>query len=239
MEKPLLRVSNLCIKLNQHLILDGISFVVNKDETLAIIGPNGAGKTALFRAMLGLIPYTGTIDWKAGIKIGYVPQRFYVEPDIPLTTAEFIALKESDQKEIEIALAAVGFEKQILGESHPVSDILNTRLGFLSGGELQRILIAWALVGHPDVLLFDEPTTGIDVSSEQTIYSLLHNLQEKEKLTIILISHEMHIVYRYATNVLCLNKKEVSFGPPRNVLDKQSLAKLFGEDIGLYHQHDH
>jgi len=234
MKQTLLTVSNLRVKLNEHLILENVSFEVKKEETVAIIGPNGAGKTILFRALLGLIPYEGKITWNPKVKIGYVPQKLSIEPDLPLTTADFFTLKEKNKKEIESVLDLVGFETN--GASK--KNVLKRKLGVLSGGELQRIIIAWALLGHPDVLLFDEPTAGIDVSAEETIYSLLHKLQEKENLTILLISHELQVVYRYATNVVCLNKSKLCFGPPREVLDKESLAKLFGEEVSLYQHHD-
>lgn len=237
MEKPLLTVSNLKVEVNKQLILNDINLEAKRNETLAIIGPNGAGKTMLFRALLGLIPYEGEIMWKPGVKIGYVPQRFYIEPDLPLTTAEFFALKENHPKEIAATLAAVGFEEDKPHKGHVEEHILKRRLGVLSGGELQRVLIAWALVGHPDILLFDEPTTGVDVSAEETIYGLLHKLQEKEKMAVMLISHDLQVVYRYATKVVCLNKERLCYGPPREVLDKESLARLYGNDVGVYQHH--
>ncbi len=236
----LLRVENLKVKFDHHIVLDNIDFEVKKDETVAVIGPNGAGKTVLFRALLGLIPYEGKITWAKEVKIGYVPQRLAIERDLPLTTLEFFRLKEKNKKEIDKALAAVGFEEDKPHKGHLTKHVLNRKLGVLSGGELQRVLIAFALLGHPDVLLFDEPTSGVDISAEETIYSLLHKLAQKENLTIILISHELQIVYRYANNVVCLNKEKVCFGPPKEVLDKESLAKLYGGEAGLYeHHHEH
>ncbi len=230
MNQQLLQVDNLQVKLDHHLVLDHVNFEAAKNETIAIIGPNGAGKTTLFRALLGLIPYQGKVEWKAGVKIGYVPQRLMIENDLPLTTCEFFALKGKgvNHHDLKNALSLVGFKDD---------SILNKRLGVLSGGELQRILIAWALVGKPDILLFDEPTAGIDLSAEETIYSLLHQLQERENLTIILISHELQVVYRYADKVICLNKRQVCFGAPSQVLDQASLVKLFGGDVSFYRHH--
>lgn len=237
MENSLLSVSNLKVKFDHHAVLDDISFDVKKDETLAVIGPNGAGKTVLFRALLGLLPYQGKIEWVKNIKIGYVPQKLAIAKDIPLTTSEFFALKEKNKKEIEKVLVSVGFEEDKPHKGHLQEHVLKRKLGVLSGGELQRVLIAFALLGHPDVLLFDEPTSGVDISAEETIYELLHKLQKNEKLTIILISHELQVVYKYANNVLCLNKEKVCFGPPREVLDKESLAKLYGGEVGFYQHH--
>lgn len=238
MDKLLLTVSNLKVKFDHHVVLDRLSFEVRRSETLAIIGPNGAGKTVLFRALLGLIPYEGDIKWADGIRVGYVPQKLAIEKDMPLTTAEFFALKEKDKNKVSAVLSAVGFEENKLHQGHLREHILKRRIGILSGGELQRVLIAFALLGAPDVLLFDEPTSGIDVSGEETIYGLLHRLQEKEKLTILLISHELQVVYRYADNVICLNKERICFGPPTEVLDKESLSKLYGGSAGMYHHHE-
>jgi len=237
-KKVLLSVSNLKVRFDQHVILDNISFDVKDDETLAVIGPNGAGKSVLFKALLGLVPFEGEIKWQQGLKIGYVPQKLFIPKDLPLTTLEFLKLKERSEKEIYRALSQVGFRENKPHKGHLKEHVLKSKLGVLSGGEVQRVLIAFALLGHPDVLLFDEPTSGVDISAEETIYSLLHELQEKENLTIILISHELQIVFKYATNVICLNKEKVCFGPPKQVLDKESLEKLYGGDVSLYpHQH--
>ena len=227
---PLLNVSDLKIVLDNQVILDDVTFELEKNETLAVIGPNGAGKTTLFRALLGLIPYSGKISWQKGIKIGYVPQRLFVERDFPLTVKEFFTLRGDNisSNEIERTLEVVGFE---------VSDLLNKRVGVLSGGEIQRVMIAWALCGHPDVLLFDEPTSGVDVSAEMSIYALLNKIHKKEDLSIVLISHELEIVDKYATKVICLNKKKVCYGAPKEVFQNESIAELFGKDISLYHHH--
>jgi zinc transport system ATP-binding protein len=234
--ETILTVKNLNVNLSGHKILDDISFEVNRDETVAIIGPNGAGKTVLFRALLGFIPYEGEVNWTKDLKIGYVPQKLFVENDFPLTVNEFFQLKEKSSKEIENAITEVGLEGYFNNQK---KHILNQKLGVLSGGEFQKVLITRALLGHPQVLLFDEPTSGVDISSEETIYSLLRRLQEKEDLTILLISHELQVVYKYASNVICLNKERVCFGPPREVLDKESLEKTFGSDVGVYQHHDH
>jgi len=112
-------------------------------------------------------------------------------------------------------------------------------LGVLSGGELQRVLIAFAILGNPNVLLFDEPTSGVDISAEETVYSLISKLKEEKDLTIIFISHELEIVYRYAANVLCLNKEKVCFGPPKKAIDTASINKLYGEDVNFFKHHNH
>jgi zinc transport system ATP-binding protein len=139
---------------------------------------------------------------------------------------------------IHKALESVGFLKEAK-HSHDDKRVLETRMGALSGGELQRVLIAYALLGDPNVLLFDEPTAGVDIAGEETVYSLIHKLQADDDLTIIFISHELQVVNQYANSVLCLNKEKICFGPPRSAIDKESLAKMYGEDAHLYKHNDH
>jgi zinc transport system ATP-binding protein len=240
----ILTVTSLKVEFDNHVILDDISFQVIRDDTLAIIGPNGAGKSVLFRALLGLIPYTGKVEWSNDARIGYVPQKLAIAKDLPLTVNEFLHFKEAGQEKIYEVIKSVGFLEKA-EHLHNDKRVLNTRLGDLSGGELQRVLIAYALLGNPNVLLFDEPTAGVDVTGEETIYDLMHKLQAAEDLTIIFISHELQVVNHYANNVLCLNKEKICFGPPLEVVDKTTLAKLYGEDVHLHkhlethHFHEH
>jgi zinc transport system ATP-binding protein len=239
MRDKLLSVEGLNVNFNSHKIVDDISFEVVRDSTLAIIGPNGAGKTVLFRAILGLIPYKGKVTWAEDARIGYVPQKLFVAKDFPLTVSEFLHFKEQDHKIIHEILKSVGFKDVAASHIHNDVRVLKTKLGALSGGELQRVLIAYALLGKPNVLLFDEPTSGVDVSAEETIYSLIDKLKAEKDLTIMFISHELQVVYKYADSVLCLNKEKICFGPPREVVDKESLIKLYGEDVSLYQHHEH
>lgn len=224
-----LTVSNLSVSFGNQKVLDNISFSVERDGTLAIIGPNGAGKSVLFRAILGLIAYQGEVKWAPNIKIGYVPQKLFVAKDLPLTVLEFLRLKENNISNIEKVLNSVGVKK---------TGILKNRLGDLSGGEIQRVLIANALLGKPQVLLFDEPTSGVDILGEETIYGLIERLKKEVDLTIIFISHELDIVYQHATDVLCLNKEKICFGKPREVIDKETLSKMYGEDVKVYKHYD-
>lgn len=226
----ILTVSNLSVSFGNQKVLDNISFSVERDGTLAIIGPNGAGKSVLFRAILGLIAYQGEVKWAPNIKIGYVPQKLFVAKDLPLTVLEFLRLKENNISNIEKVLNSVGVKK---------TGILKNRLGDLSGGEIQRVLIANALLGKPQVLLFDEPTSGVDILGEETIYGLIERLKKEVDLTIIFISHELDIVYQHATDVLCLNKEKICFGKPREVIDKETLSKMYGEDVKVYKHHEH
>lgn len=236
--ESILKVSNLTVEFDRHKILDDVSFEVRRDSTLAVLGPNGAGKSVLFRAMLGLISYEGQIAWAEDAKIGYVPQKLAVDKDLPLTVWEFLSLKEKNKQKIHEVLTAVGFLKEA-SHAHNDKRVIKTSLGELSGGELQRVLIAYALLGKPNVLLFDEPTAGVDVAGEETVYGLISKLKEDEDLTIIFISHELEIVNKYADSVLCLNREKICFGPPSTAIDKSSLEKMYGEETKIYKHHEH
>jgi len=227
-DSPILEVSGLSVEFDGRVVLENVSFKVYKGEVMAIVGPNGAGKSTIFRALLDLIPYQGKVSWGEKIKIGYVPQKLALERDMPLTVMEFLKLKDSSGSNIHKVLKRVGIHEHI--QDIPV--------GVISGGELQRVLIAWALLGNPNVLLFDEPTSGIDLGGEETIYNLLHKLQGSDELTILLISHDLNVVYQYADNVLCLNKQIVCFGQPNSVLDPKGLAELYGGEAKFF-RHDH
>lgn len=240
MQDPILEVKNLNVVLEGQKILKNLDFTIANDDFIAIIGPNGAGKTVLFRTLLGFLPYTGSVVWSPNLTMGYVPQKINLDKDLPLTTLEFLKFKEKKESEIRKALIQVGFAENIPHEGHLLNHVLKRKIGILSGGELQRVLIAWALLGHPNVLLFDEPTAGIDIGAEESVYDLLKKLKDRENLTIFIISHELQIVYKYATKVICLNKENVCFGPPEKVLSSETLNKLFGGEIGIYkHQRDH
>jgi len=233
--ETILKVENLSVQFDGNKILEDLSFEVKKGDITAVIGPNGAGKTVLFRALLGLVPYSGEIIWQENIKVGYVPQRFIVERDLPLSVKEFLSYKGSKNKITEV-LKWVGFQTK--DEHHLIHHLLNLPLGVLSGGELQKVLIAFALLGNPKVLLFDEPTTAVDIGGEETIYNLLKKLRDEHDLTVIFISHDIHVVYQYASNVLCLNREKICFGPPHQALNADELKKLYGTEIGIV-EHSH
>ncbi|MEK7120240.1 MAG: metal ABC transporter ATP-binding protein [Patescibacteria group bacterium] len=239
--QKILKVKNLTVVFDDNVVIDNLNFEVEKGEMLSIIGPNGAGKTVLVRALLGLVNFTGSVEWKKNIKIGYVPQRFFVENDMPLTVEEFFKFKTNKHAQIHRALEQVGWQGGSSPEHfehHLKSHLLNQQLGKLSGGQLQRILIAWSLIDNPDILLYDEPTSGIDAGAEETIYSTLLNLKDKSGMTIIFVSHELSVVYNYATKVMCLNKEKFCYGEPEDILGAESLSKLYGEKMKFYsHQH--
>jgi zinc transport system ATP-binding protein len=227
-DEQVLQVLDLKVTLENDVVLDNVSFTVRRGEVLTILGPNGAGKTVLLRALLGVLPHEGSIAWKEGVRIGYVPQRLPYIKNIPLSVAEFFALKSNSQSDTGQLLHLVG-----LGP-----ETGRKQIGDLSSGQFQRILIAWALANDPDVLLFDEPTSGIDIGGEETVYALLARLHRERNLTMFIVTHDLSLVHRLSSMVLCLNRQLVCMGPPLATLTQENLQRLFGREVTLYeHRH--
>jgi zinc transport system ATP-binding protein len=197
-----------------------------------VIGPNGGGKTVLFRALIGSLPHEGRIRWAAGTKIGYVPQKLDIERALPITGNDLLrakgAISKATSETLLTAVNRIGLDGKTL----------NTPIGALSGGQFQEVLLAFALIGDPNVLLFDEPTSGVDAPSRDRLFRLMQKLQSDSGLTVILISHDLSIVARFATNILCLSRIDSAFGPPRTVLQPDLLSRMYGMPVA-FHVHDH
>ncbi|MEA1937380.1 MAG: metal ABC transporter ATP-binding protein [Patescibacteria group bacterium] len=229
MSKPVLKVKNLNVKLGNKEIISDLSFEVNRSDVLIILGPNGAGKTTLLKSLLGLIPSEGEIIW-ASKKISYLPPQELIQRKnlFPMTIKEFFEFKNIEQEDILKIFQEVGLDLSLLERP----------FGTLSTGQFQRMIIAWALVDNPDILLFDEATYGVDAGGEETIYSLLHRIWQQRHLTILLVTHDLNIVYEHANNVLCLNKEKLCYGKPLKVLTPKNLQKIYGTGIKFY-KHTH
>jgi len=228
MSDPLLSVANLGIVLGDRAVIQGLSFELQAAQSLAVIGPNGAGKTVLLKALLGLIPHSGTIRWRPDARLGYVPQKVEADRQLPLRLRDLLAAKATVLKlsraSLDRASAEVGLTKDVLG----------TSIGHLSGGQFQKALIAFALLGEPNVILFDEPTASLDELAEERVYDMLHTLQHDRRITVILVSHDLSVVYRYADMVLCLSKGTPCMGPPREVLTPETLEALYAAPPKYY-----
>lgn len=230
---PLFEVKDLSVTIGKTPVLEGVSFTVEPGDVVAIIGPNGAGKTTLLKALLGAVPYEGRIIWHQIPRIGYVPQRFNFDRTFPLTVEELFLMKSGARS--LWAPAAGRREKIKKALSHTEVDHLEKRkLGELSSGELQRVFIAYGIYGSPQLLFFDEPTAGIDIGAEMTVYGLLRDIAAELELTMLLVSHELSVVYTYARKVICLNKTMSCFGPPQTVLTPEQLQKLYGAGADFY-----
>lgn len=224
----LLSVRDLSVTFDGTTVLKNVSFDVNREEVLAVIGPNGSGKSVLLKTLVGIYTHTeGSIHWAPGIRIGYLPQRFHIDRYLPMTVTEFLDLKPHHDRTPEEALALVGLDAGWGAK----------RIAHLSGGELQKALLAWAIIDNPQILLFDEPTENVDVVGQQSIYRLLHELQDATGVALIIVSHDLHVVYRYATTVMCLNNAMICYGEPHATLTKDTLTEVYGEHALFHHDH--
>lgn len=242
-----LLVTDLSLQLGGQLVLEDVSFVVDEGEIAIVIGPNGAGKTMLMRTILGLLPArTGTIEifgrdhrqlGEARDWIGYMPQRLDFDRTFPITVFEVMLLRlrhsgfwlsrDAHRAQIAKALARVHGER-----------LIDRRIGRLSGGELQRVLLAYALLNEPRLLFLDEPAAGVDIGGEDTFYELIHHLRDQQKITVVMVSHDLDVVFKYADQVLCLNRRLLCHGAPRTVLQPGVLEETYGTLAATY-RHDH
>jgi len=231
----LISARSLWLSRSGRAILQGIDIDIAANEILTLIGPNGAGKTTLVRVLLGLeAPDKGTTLRKPGLVVGYVPQRFEVDRAIPLTVARFVGLgRGAEDDDIARVLGEVGAGQ--LGER---------QLSELSGGELQRVVLARALARSPSVLVLDEPVRGVDYVGEAELYTLIGRLRAEHGFGVLLVSHDLHVVMAQSDRVVCLNRHVCCSGVPESVAQHPEYARLFGPQaaraFGLYHHsHDH
>jgi zinc transport system ATP-binding protein len=227
MSAVLLDVKHLGVTLDGSPVLSDLNFSVNEGEFLTILGPNGSGKTVLIKSLLGLLPYDGVVNWHKKPRTGYLPQGLNQMSvrEMPLTVQDFFALKDRNRDEAVNYLSLVGLP----------AGVLDRRAGHLSGGEFQRMLVAWVLASRPNVLFLDEPTTAVDVAGGETIYSLLNDIWREQKLTIFNVTHDLNIVYAHSTHVLCLSRFGHScYGVPKEVLTPAVLNDMYATDVKFY-----
>lgn len=232
---PVLAIKDVTVTVASQPLVEHVTFSASRGEIIGIIGPNGGGKSSLVKAILGLLPYEGEISIEPDVRIGYVPQYFDFDRSMPLTVRELFRVRLSwsvfGKKQDQIAqdlLAKVG-----------AKHVWRKQIGVLSGGETQRMLLALALVRNPGLLILDEPSSGIDVGGEETIYSLIQKLAKESELTIVFVSHDLDVVYRYASQVICLNRKMTCAGPPSKVLTDTNMSHLHGGLTKPFPHHRH
>jgi len=243
MKNAIIRFSDLTVAYNGNIVLDGISSEINQGEFVGVIGPNGSGKTTLIRAILGLAkPVRGSVNifdcsceklrCHHLAKIGYLPQKEQVDPNFPITCIEAVLMgrygrlglfKRPARKDWQIAEAMLTDVGMSAYRDRP--------LGQLSGGEHQRVMIARALAGEPEVLLLDEPTTGIDAPSQHRIMDLIRELHNDKHLTILLITHDVNMISPFVDRLALLKNRLVAMGPPDSVLNRETLSSVYGKEV--------
>lgn len=231
--EPLLTARGLGFAASGREILRGIDLAIGRREIVTVIGPNGGGKTTLLKLLLGLVKQTtGRVDRAPGVRVGYLPQRFAVNPVLPLTVSRLMALtRPANHAAIATALVETGSEH-----------LVAARVQDLSGGELQRVMLARALLSNPDLLVLDEPVQGVDVAGEAALYELIGRLRDERGCAVLMVSHDLHVVMAATDRVICLNGHVCCTGAPREVTSDPEYRRLFGaraaEAYAVY-RHDH
>lgn len=233
MSPPLISLENVSVRRNGRNLLEHISFSLHSGELVTLIGPNGAGKTTLVRTILGTLkPDSGTITRREGLTIGYVPQRMQVNPLLPMTVTRFLALAHTEPA-----------DEDILREAE-ISHLSNYPLATLSGGEMQRVLLARALLRKPDLLVLDEPVQGLDIDGQSRFYRYLDSIRTTLTCGILMVSHDLHMVMASTDQVFCINRHLCCAGHPEAIRQDPAFLSLFGpraaETLAVYtHDHDH
>jgi zinc transport system ATP-binding protein len=232
---PLLRLADIRLHVGRAEILSHVDLTVAAGEIVTLIGPNGAGKTTLVRIALGLLrPDHGTVALRPGTRIGYMPQKFQLDETLPLTARRFLSLSPG---------AADGDIRRVAEETG-IGHLLGHPLGALSGGEVQRTLLARALLRQPELLVLDEPVRGVDVGGQLELYDLIARLRRQRGCGVLMVSHDLHLVMAATDRVVCLNRHVCCAGKPEAVSSHPEYLALFGalpaERIAVYsHRHDH
>tara|TARA_Y100000739_G_scaffold218887_1_gene216767 strand:- start:1035 stop:1766 length:732 start_codon:yes stop_codon:yes gene_type:complete len=231
----LITVENLSVNYGLNTVLRGVDFKIELGEIVTIVGPNGSGKTSLLKAIIGAIqPSEGSVTLKPRLKIGYVPQRLNFESTLPITVERFVRLTgKIDRKSCISALETAG-----------VPELLKSQMSKLSGGQFQRVLLARALLGNPEILILDEATQGLDQPGSALFYRQLEAVRQDTGCAVLMISHDLHVVMSASDRVICLNGHVCCAGTPAVVASTPAYKALFGDGtdgaLALYrHDHDH
>ena len=221
------------VRVGNKLLLHDVDLRIEAGEIVTVIGPNGAGKSTLLKAIIGAIPVSaGRIEKRAGLRIGYTPQKIQLEKTMPMSVGRFLSLAGRLPK---------GARAEVL-EKTDVANLRDTQMADLSGGELQRVLLARALLRKPELLILDEPTQGLDQPAEARFYRLLAEVRKETGAAVLMVSHDLHVVMAKSDRVVCLNGHVCCSGAPAHVSADPSYKELFGAraELALYeHRHDH
>ncbi|PJF09490.1 metal ABC transporter ATP-binding protein [Pseudorhodobacter sp. MZDSW-24AT] len=231
----LIAAEKICVRFGGSEVLHNVSMAVQQGEIVTIVGPNGSGKSTLLRALLGIVPVAqGQVQRAAGLRIGYVPQRLALDRSLPMTVRRFLSLPvRVEDAAASRALARVG-----------VPAVEAVQMANLSGGQLQRVLLARALLSDPQLLVLDEPTQGLDQPGEAGFYQLIEDVRATSGAAVLMVSHDLHVVMAASDRVICLNGHVCCEGTPHVVSSAPEYRALFGLGtkgaLALYqHVHDH
>lgn len=218
----LISAKNVSVLKHQKSILDNIDIQINKNDFITIIGPNGAGKTMLLKCLMGFYkPTSGRIERKEKLKIGYMPQSISIINTMPITVKDFITVrKEYDDISLNKVITEVS-----------IGEIVNKQLSVLSGGEMQRVLLARSLLNNPDLLILDEPAQNLDISGQLNFYKLIQEIYSKRDISILMVSHDLHLVMVSTKKVLCLSNHICCSGKPQQVAQDPEFISMFGKDM--------
>ena len=234
MSQALIRLDNVSVRFGEENVLQQVQLQVNAGEIVTLIGPNGAGKTTLVRCVLNLLqPSTGSVWHKPGLRIGYMPQKLHIDATLPLSVLRFLRLVPGVSRPVALAaLAEVGAER-----------LIDSPLHSISGGEMQRVLLARALLRKPELLVLDEPVQGVDIAGQAELYRLITTLRDRHHCGVLMVSHDLHLVMSTTDQVICLNRHVCCSGHPEQVSGDPAFVELFGSDarsLAIYqHHHDH
>ncbi|SFQ40420.1 zinc transport system ATP-binding protein [Geopseudomonas sagittaria] len=234
MSDALIRLDGVGVSFAGNPVLQDVQLALKPGEIVTLIGPNGAGKTTLVRVVLGLLaPHRGEVWRRDKLRIGYMPQKLHVEPTLPLSVLRFLRLVPGvDRARALAALGEVG-----------AAQVIDSPLQRISGGELQRVLLARALLRQPELLVLDEPVQGVDVTGQADLYRLIGRLRKRYGCGVLMVSHDLHLVMSATDRVICLNRHVCCSGHPDQVSSDPAFRELFGNDaraLAIYHhQHDH
>ena len=235
----LVEIDNLDIRLGGNTVLHDVEMRVESGEIITIVGPNGSGKTTLLKAIIGALkPSAGWVKKSSGLRIGYVPQRLHIDETLPITVRRFLSLPRSVSDSVaQDALTTAG-----------VKDLGRQQMTGLSGGQFQRVLLARALLGRPQLLLLDEATQGLDQPGSAAFYRQIETVRQHLDCAVLMVSHELHVVMAASDRVICLNGHICCHGAPGQVATAPEYRALFGSGsqgaLALYqhehtHSHDH
>lgn len=243
MNQTAVNIENVSIQVGETVILQDVNAHIPVGSSTAIVGPNGAGKTSLTLAILGQMSYKGKITFP-GCKnprkprFGFVPQKLQFDRDMPITVQDYL-LAGLQRFPLFFGTSAVCVKKiKSVLEELECEKLLNRVFGALSGGEIQRILLAQALLTEPEIMVLDEPTAGVDFKGGQICCELLRKIREDRGFTQIMVSHDLATVAAHASHVICLKGSVIAEGAPKKVLTHKVLTRTFGLHLGIPDLHD-